>query len=203
MITTPGSSTWTVPAGVTEVMVELWGAGSGGAAHNGGTSGGYARTVQTVSPGYNISYTIGGGSMYGTTSTTDGGNTQATLPLGYVAAYGGGGISGTSWRGPVNSGTGFLTEVFYCHGNMGEPTTSTYGQKSSTTYVEVKRFGAGGAPVGFLNTTAVQGDIVVYENGSIVSFNNAQSSKLPGAGGAAGNGSGWRGGDGMIIFWYN
>ena len=203
MVTATGSSTWTVPAGVSEVMVELWGAGSGGTAYNGGTSGGYARTVQTVTPGYVIHYTIGTGSMYGSTTTTNGGNTQATLPFGYFSAIGGGGITGSSSRGAVNSGTGFLTEVFYCYGNMGEPNLSSFGQKNATTFVETKKFGAGGQPVGFLNTRPVEGDIVVYENGALVSFNNAQSSKLPGAGGAAGNASGWIGGNGMIIFWYN
>jgi hypothetical protein len=203
MFNTPGSSTWTVPAGVTEVMVELWGGGSGGTAFNGGTSGGYARTVQTVSPGYTISYTVGNGSTWGAATSANGGNTQATLPYGYFSASGGGGIGGSTTRGTVTSGTGYLTEVFYCYGNMGEPTISYFGQKNSTTFVETKKFGAGGQPVGFLNTRPVEGDVVVYENGSAVSANNSQSSRLPGAGGAAGNGSGWAGGIGMVIFWYN
>jgi len=48
------SGTWVVPANVTEVMVELWGGGSGGTANRGGTSGAYARTVQIVAPGNDL-----------------------------------------------------------------------------------------------------------------------------------------------------
>lgn len=204
IITTGGSASWTVPAGVTEVMVELWGGGSGGTAYCGGSSGGYARTVEYVSPGYVINYTIGSGSLYGTISTSDGGTSTVSLPLGTLTALGGGGILNQFNKGNVYSGNGgLLSNAFYTYGNPGEPNSSVFGLKNSTTYVEIIKYGSGGAPVGLINSTAMEGDVVRLENGTQVSFINSFSSKLPGAGGAAGNGSGWIGAAGMVIFWYN
>ncbi len=202
MLTNIGNNTWTVPAGVTEVMVELWGGGSGGTGKCGGSSGGYARTVQTVTPGYAIACTIGDGSSYGTVTTSSGGVTQATLPLGNVSAFGGGGV-GSGSTGGVYSGSGSLPDVFYAPGNSGETNISTFGQRNAGTYVEQVMCGAGGAPVGFINTTPVKGDFLLYENGNFISYFTTHSSSLPGAGGAAGYTSGWRGARGMIIIWYN
>ncbi len=200
---TPGSSSWTVPAGVKEVMVELWGGGSGGTARCGGTSGGYARTVQAVDPGYVISYTIGAGSSYSVTNTNNGGNTLVTLPAGYIQANGGGGVQSNS-TGIPSSGTGFITNnFFYMFGNPGTANNSTFGMKDASTYVEYKRFGSGGAPVGMLNSTPIEGDVIEYDNGATFFFITAVSSAVPSAGGAAGIGSGWNGGHGMIIIWFN
>ena len=63
-----GTGSFTVPAGVNEIMVEAWGGGSGASYGNisyafGGTSGGYIRTVQTVTPGAILTYTVGEGSF--------------------------------------------------------------------------------------------------------------------------------------------
>ena len=70
-----GSSYFAVPAGVTQVEVEVWGAGSGsyasvpGLASGGGSGGGYARKLVTgLTPGQIISVTIGSGGAGGTTS---------------------------------------------------------------------------------------------------------------------------------------
>ncbi len=71
------SGTWVCPSGVTEVMVQLWGAGGGGASNcpNGGNcasgnkggsggKGGYNRSILQVQPGqiYNLTVGQGGGS---------------------------------------------------------------------------------------------------------------------------------------------
>ena len=71
------STTWTCPAGVNQITVELWGAGGGagwsywmdcGAAckpgGNGG-NGGYAKAILNVIPGNNYSITIGLGGALG------------------------------------------------------------------------------------------------------------------------------------------
>lgn len=66
--TTPGTYSWTVPAGVSQISVEAWGAGgSGGGAtrfggySGGGGGGGYAQKNITVSPGQIYSIVVGGG----------------------------------------------------------------------------------------------------------------------------------------------
>lgn len=198
----PGNGTWVVPAGVTEVMAEVWGAGSGGTAAIGGTSGGYARTVQTVPPGYGIAWQVGAGSAYGATTTSSGGLSQVTFPLGYIQANGGGGVNASSVGFPA-SGSGSLTNnVFYMYGNSGEFTTATYGQRTATIYVQVDHFGSGGATVGMFNPYAVHGDLQVIENGVTTTYSSTHS-VVPGAGGAAGYGGGWNGAPGMVIFWFN
>ena len=75
------SGGWTVPSGVTEVYVEMVGAGSGPGSNNrGGGGGAYVATHLDVTPGGTITFTIGsgGGSTHqpgGASSFTHGGTT--------------------------------------------------------------------------------------------------------------------------------
>ena len=74
------SSTWTCPPGVTQILVDVWGAGGGGGSGvtrcvysqgcgsgNGGNggSGGYNRSIISVIPGQNYSILIGAGGLGG------------------------------------------------------------------------------------------------------------------------------------------
>ncbi|MBN3521453.1 hypothetical protein JYB62_15690, partial [Algoriphagus lutimaris] len=77
-ITTPGSGTFTVPAGVTSITVEVWGAGGSGGTKSGsnGTVGGggggaYSSSVITVTPGQVINFNVG----FGALTTTNGEDT--------------------------------------------------------------------------------------------------------------------------------
>jgi hypothetical protein len=203
-----GSYTFTVPPNVTEVVVELWGGGSGGTQQSGGTSGGYARTIQTVTPGSSIPVTVGAGSAYGLSSTLDAGNSQVVFPLGYILAYGGTGIPGLGLTVQPKSGAAgiSLPNSFFMFGNTGTTTQAYYSQKAATVYIIKDVFGNGGAPVGLLNSSEAVGDIVVQENGSQNGFysRNGQHASNPSGGGGAGNsGGGWNGAPGMVIFWYN
>jgi len=75
-----------VPNGINKIIVEMWGAGGGGASSNGSTGGpsggggGYGKVFIDVTPGQNISYSIGLGGVGSTTYTsndaTDGGSTN-------------------------------------------------------------------------------------------------------------------------------
>lgn len=67
------SGNFVVPAGVTQVEVELWGGGSGsyastaGVASGGGSGGGYARKLVTgLTPGQTVAVTVGAGGAGGT-----------------------------------------------------------------------------------------------------------------------------------------
>lgn len=83
LLTVPGSSTWTKPVGVTQVVVECWGGGGAGggcqdvdSAGGGGASGQFARSLITYSsPQTNVSYTVAA-SVAGTIN--DGANGQNT-----------------------------------------------------------------------------------------------------------------------------
>jgi hypothetical protein len=84
-MTTPGGiQTWTVPAGVTRIMVECWGGGGGGQraiglnanplfnnlSGIGGGAGGYASRSISVTPGQVLSIIVGSGGSYGRISDT-------------------------------------------------------------------------------------------------------------------------------------
>jgi hypothetical protein len=90
------SGTFTVPSGVTQVEVEVWGAGSGsfaslpGLASGGGSGGGYARKLVTgLSPGQGVPVTVGAGGAAGTTSGTQAGSGGTSSFGQFVSATGG------------------------------------------------------------------------------------------------------------------
>ncbi|MFN3760140.1 MAG: PKD-like domain-containing protein [Algoriphagus aquaeductus] len=109
-ISTTGSGSFTVPAGVTSITIEVWGAGgrggsraSGNDAAAGGGGGAYSRSTLTVTPGQIIPYFVGSGSttedpgedswfQNSTTVMAKGGNTVPTD--GVVGATGGSASAG-------------------------------------------------------------------------------------------------------------
>ena len=116
---TAGAYNWTVPSGVTSVLVEMWGAGGAGGVGmytycggNGG-SGGYGKGSINVTPGDIISFTVGTGGTYCTTTTMfhdcDGGNGGSTNFLSLIATGGTGGIGNLTDTGnyPYQNGPGF------------------------------------------------------------------------------------------------
>jgi hypothetical protein len=106
--TEPGTFPFTVPLGVTHILVELWGAGGGGGstqgfegtASGGGGSGGYIRSVLAVSPGatYNVIVGAGGAAILGQSSNgvpgNPGGDSEITDSSSTVLAFAGGGSGG-------------------------------------------------------------------------------------------------------------
>lgn len=80
---TPGTGTWTVPCGVTQIRVEAWGAGGAGGDANtdgksggGGAGGAYAFREIMVTPGQEITYSVGrGGKWINNNADLHGGDT--------------------------------------------------------------------------------------------------------------------------------
>lgn len=204
-----------VPAGVTEIMVEVWGAGSGGTSFStvkegsGGVSGGYARTIQTVTPGQSCTYSIGIGSNpeFPSSAVADGGNTTFNFSGTYITAFGGGGRSANvSVPGIVKSGTGTVNNLFVLNGNTGDLATVDYKQKSSTVFVEIRKFGSGGQTPAIEGAPIPKGGYQYLENGVVTFFVNDNSTvnTFPGSGGFSTNGGGQgAAGMGMILIWYN
>ncbi|MDR4989372.1 MAG: hypothetical protein RG741_11105 [Bacteroidales bacterium] len=102
--TTPGADSFTVPAGVTEITVELWGAGGAGGGGStaffglqvrsggGGGGGAYLRTVSVaVTPGQTYNLFVGAG---GSSNGQSGASSTATF--GAVTLTAAGGNGGTS-----------------------------------------------------------------------------------------------------------
>lgn len=119
------SGTFTVPSGVAQVLVRLWGAGGGGggsaqyvAGGGGGGGGGYSSRIVQVSPGASYSVIVGPGGAAGTngpdagdiSSGSNGGNgggSQFGFTLILLSA--GGGMGGTGGSvSQSNSCTGTL-----------------------------------------------------------------------------------------------
>jgi hypothetical protein len=96
------SGTWSVPAGVTSVTVDIWGGGGGGSggdsAQVGGGAGAYVHSVVNVTPGNNYTVTVGTGGTGGI-----GGGAVGSGGTGYAA--GGSGSSDTHGRGGGGGGS--------------------------------------------------------------------------------------------------
>lgn len=123
---TPVTGTWTVPAGVTSVTVEAWGAGgAGGSAYSGtasitnnlraggGAGGSFASATTSVTPGQVINYTIGSGGVGAAAGFThqtlgqSGGSSSASVDNStFVLALGGIGGQNVSMLDGSSHGTG-------------------------------------------------------------------------------------------------
>ena len=120
------SGTWRVPAGVTQITVELWGGGGGGAGAwsapvsadpggggGGGGSGAYVRTTIAIPAGDTLTVRLGDGGQGGRANVRQpaeaGGDGQDTSILrgGTVLAVAGGGRGGAlpAW-GSIDGGNG-------------------------------------------------------------------------------------------------
>ena len=155
--TLTSSGIFTVPVGVTSVNVQAWGGGGAGGgctsttrSTGGGGAGGtytYATNV-IVTPGANISVTIGAGGIGA--SATNGGSGGASSFGALVTAAGGGGGGVNVGTSPLNGpGAGVATGITYNGGagGTGNATTGTSGT-SGGGGGGAGSGGNGGAPVG-------------------------------------------------------
>jgi hypothetical protein len=142
-MTTPGGvQTWTVPAGVTRIMVEAWGGGGGGqrnlgSLYNldplfsslmgvGGGAGGYASRSISVTPGQVLSIIVGTGGSYGRynniTNTVI--NTETSGTYSYVYIVNGGGLPNTyialAYGGQSGKDGGSGGSFYFAKGVSGE-----------------------------------------------------------------------------------
>lgn len=89
---TPGSTSFVVPSGVTSIGVKLWGAGGGSTGSNKGGAGAFLQTILTVTPGETLTVITGGSSATNTPSFFGGGGAGGSSGANVGAA--GGGYSG-------------------------------------------------------------------------------------------------------------
>jgi len=110
-----GSNTFIVPAEVSSITVEAWGAGGRGGTRStngesgGGGGGSYSVSVLTVTPGQSYTYVVGNGS----TNTSPGGNSRfyfTSVPgTDLVRAIGGNSVGNNSTAGALGGGLGIGT----------------------------------------------------------------------------------------------
>ena len=133
------SGTFTVPAGVTRLLVEVWGAGGGGSPAfgppgGGGGGGGYTRALLFVTPGATYNISVGGGGSRGIDQFNragDGGTSQITDSSSNVLVSASGGGAG----GDVNTIP------------VGGPGSGGQGQSGTNV---IGRNGGAGGPGGFV-----------------------------------------------------
>ena len=211
IFTTPGPGIWVVPAGINEIMVETWGAGAGGTTLTGGSSGGYARTTISVSPGSTANTNVGSGSASAAYITANGGNTTFTIGGILLTASGAGGsdwsnnsnnigypgVPGTFTISPSN------TNLFGLPGRQGGGNNVLYQQYVAGSFNVITYYGCGAASVALLNNDCNPGDVTEYRGSTFYTGHYSKNTFTPGGGGGGGLGSGYKGGDGMVVIWYN
>ncbi|PKP36557.1 MAG: hypothetical protein CVT97_08720, partial [Bacteroidetes bacterium HGW-Bacteroidetes-14] len=116
------SGTFTVPAGVTEITVECWGAGGGGSTRTsnaggsgiggGGGGGAYSRSVVPVTPGSIYSVEVGTGGE----ASSPGGNSSFNSVT-VVAAGGSGGVLNSTTAGAGGTSANSTGALIYAGGN--------------------------------------------------------------------------------------
>jgi hypothetical protein len=174
------SDTFTVPAGVTQVEVEVWGAGSGsfaslpGLASGGGSGGGYARKLVTgLAPGQVVPVTVGAGGAAGTASGTPAGSGGTSSFGQFVSATGGSlnyqATTSAPGNGATPPGTGIDGDVNFSgsagqagilnQGGMGgaAPMGGTQNSGSTGNTGTFPGGGASGAGTGATSNTAFNG----------------------------------------------
>lgn len=114
-----GSGTETVPAGATNVVIEVWGGGGKGGLNSGAGAGGYCRTSIACSSGQTLNYSVGAGST--TSGVAGAASTVTSGTLSVTSMTGNGGNPGSGATG----GTGGTAS-----GGTAANTTGTAGQSS-------------------------------------------------------------------------
>ena len=167
-----GSGTFTVPAGVTSIVVECWGAGGGGSNRAGaaGAGGGGAYTRGTITgliPGNPVAIVVGTGGVAGSNGNASN--------VGTIIANGGSSVanSRTGGAGGAASAIGGNIVASYSGGNGGNARAATTGNNNE-----------GGGGGGGSATTTTDGGA-----------GESATSATGGAGGT-GTGAGGRGADG-------
>ena len=149
VFTFPGITTWTVPAGISEIMIECVGGGGGGSTGGGGGAGAYSIAVVKVAPGSVVTVNVGNFGAGATSGGAPGGFGAGSLATGTdftVTANGGsGGTAGYSGSGGdgVANGDSVIYSRIYA-GNNGSPTVEEYTQLDATTYITIRKYGNGG-----------------------------------------------------------
>ena len=188
-------STFTVPAGVTKITVELWGGGGGGNFYCGGGGGGYVKAQLAVNPGDICTIQVGnGGTAANNATATDGGSTSVSIgSVQYIATGGKGAVYSASSR--FNPGVGGAAaysatpkSYMVVAGGTGGVQTKRYGQNSPTTFFEITNGGNGGSTYKYPDAGGTGGqNLTNYTTEATVMTNAAGADgKIPGGGGAGG-----------------
>lgn len=190
--TTVGTTTWTVPAGVTVVDYLVVGGGGGGGAYGGGGAGGFLTGSLYTTPGASLTVVVGAGGTGSLSASTNGGNSKfgsvTALGGGYGSVGSAGGNGGSGGGGPTG-GTGTAGQ-----GNNGGSTgTYAFGGGGGASAAGVSPgSGTNGGNGGAGSASSITGSSVTYAGGGGGTGRGCCGS-VGGTGGAGGGGNGGNG----------
>jgi len=224
-ITTTGAGTWTVPANVTSVTVEVWGAGGAGGGNRttsdgggGGGGGGYSLGTVGVSFGTNPAYFVGAGGTGVTGATGNAGGQTYFGSAATVQANGGaGGVAPVAGNGGVAGAGGALgvgsTRFAGGNGGTGRNAGTGEGGPGGSSAGNAANGTSGPTTWSTVTAAAAPANGGIGGNGGVSgSSGSAPASGNGGGGGGAGdrtnNGSNRTGGDGadgkiVLTYWAN
>ena len=180
------SGSFVVPAGITQLEVEVWGAGSGSFASTanfasgGGSGGGYARCrITGLEAGQVIPITIGMGGTGGTTAGAAAGSGGSSSFGAYVSATGGGLNATSSINAPQNGATPGGTGV---GGDL-----NLIGSSGQSAFMSAAGIG-GAAPMGGMQSSGSVGVTGVFPGGGAGGAGTGSNGATPYDGAAGANG---------------
>lgn len=196
------NATFTVPAGITSITVEVIGAGGNGASNGGGGGGGggYAVGIYSVTPGTQLQVTVANGGSNGSTGITALGISASAGANATTVSnpnLGGGGAGGTGSGGNIVNRTGGMGGggywTYFGGGGAGAAGDTANGQNGFNTIVYsggncLTPGGAGGYGGGGIAGGGGKGAGFIDNNCS--QTNPAAVGQNYGAGGGGGNGIG-------------
>lgn len=193
-------ATFTVPAGITRLFIEVWSGGGNGSVYSaspafqvnggGGGSGGYANFFLDVTSGANVTVNVG--------SVASGFNSGVSYSGNFISINNGSNadnLTGPGYGGAIVLNT--FSNVFSSKGSVGVFNTNTVYTIGATTYTEYRGGKGGDAPfggAGGIGEIARSG----YNSGS-------DTGAFPGGGGGASTSNGTTvkaGGAGAVIIRY-
>ena len=200
---TPGTETWIVPAGVTTIQVQAWGAGGGGALTNtsaGGGGGGFAQSIINVTPGQSLQLVVGQGGAPGAAGTAS--TVDATIVIARGGASGVGANTGGLGGGRV-TGLPNVGDITFDGGNgAGTPGSNNGGGGGSAAGINSDGNNAAGRIGGAATNGGGAGG-----NGGLANNGSGALGQVPGGGGGGeagpgGGGNSGSGANGRIIITY-
>ncbi|MES2777711.1 MAG: hypothetical protein V4722_26265 [Bacteroidota bacterium] len=209
-------TTWTVPAGITKIMVEAWGGGGGGNRELGAGGGGgcFMRAYfKSLAAGQAVNIYVGNGGGGGDDNTTfgsPGDTTEIVCNGNFIYAKGGRGGFQHATDGGEGVGSAQNTSFGWVSikGEAGLPKTVRYDQYGTSSFASIWQFGKGGNGGNTISTGGT-GTYLSQDRGTLNSLWQVGASKatVPGGGGAGGQlenagNSGMDGAAGMVIIHY-
>ena len=160
------SGSFTIPAGITKIMVEVRGGGGGGAKGNsaaqfgqGGSGGGYGKNVFTVVPGTVYTVTVGAGGIGSSGGSCSLGGVGGTSSFGaLISATGGGGGGGCGSSSTPGSSTAALNMT----GQKGQQLFLSSPRNQGGLCGDGSTKGMGGEGTAFFGNDGIVGNVVVY-----------------------------------------